>query len=73
MAAMDEDLRHGALPARAVDHLDPLFVVEGDVDLLEVERLAVQELLRRAAIAAEGRGVEEDARHAWPPWEYLQR
>jgi hypothetical protein len=38
-------------------------VIEGDIDLLEVERLVGEEPLGGAAIAAEGRGVEDDPRH----------
>jgi len=60
---IDEDLRHGPPSARAPHHLDAQILVGADIHLLEVETFADEELLRRAAIAAEIRGVENDARH----------
>ena len=40
MAAVDEDLRHGAQPQRPLDHLGALVAIEGHIDLLEVERFS---------------------------------
>src|SRR5262249_42474650 len=62
--ALDEDLRNGAKAACTLDHLDALGLVEADVDLLVVEALGAQQVLCCPAIAAELRGVEENARHA---------
>ena len=64
MAPVDEDLRHGAQALGAIDHLGALVAIESDVDLLELERFLGEKPLGRAAIAAEGRGVEHDTRHA---------
>jgi hypothetical protein len=61
---MNEDLRHGAQAISTLNHLGSLCGVEGDVDLLEIERFIAQKALGRAAIAAEGGGVKKNARHA---------
>jgi hypothetical protein len=40
MAAVDEDLRHGAKAACALNHVGTLVGIEADIDLLVVEALA---------------------------------
>src|SRR5260221_167719 len=51
--AIDEDLRHGLPPARALDHLVALRRVRDDVDLDVVHALLLQEALRPRAIGTE--------------------
>src|SRR5262245_11259537 len=63
MAAVDEDLWHGAKAACALNHVRALVGIEADIDLLVVEALGAQQILCRTAIAAELGGVEENARH----------
>ena len=64
MRAIDEDLRHGAPAEGAGDHLVAQLGVGADVDLDEGLALAVEQPLGRVAIAAKGRGVEDDPAHS---------
>src|SRR5581483_5388116 len=63
MAPVDENLRNGAKAARALDHFVALGGVEADVDLDIVETLGPKQILRRPAISAKLRAVDENFRH----------
>src|SRR3546814_7093232 len=63
MFSVDEDLRHGAAPIRAIDHrLEPL-AVHRHVDFAEIGALGVQQHLRTRAIGAEGLRINFDLGH----------
>src|SRR3546814_3482384 len=63
MFSVDEDLRHGAAPIRAIDHrLEPR-AVHRHVDFAEIGALGVQQHLRTRAIGAEGLRINFDLGH----------
>src|SRR3546814_5989461 len=63
MFSVDEDLRHGAAPIRAIDHrLEPL-AVHRHVDFAEIGALGVQQHLRTRAIGAEGLRINRSEEH----------
>src|SRR5512134_2590922 len=61
--AVDEDLWHRAPSKGAVDHLLAQGKVAAHIDLGEGDALLGEEMLGGAAIAAIGRGVEDDFLH----------
>jgi len=63
MLSADEDLRHGRAPVRPLDHLPPRLSAEIDRNLLILDPLAVEQVLRPPAIWAEGFAVDFDERH----------
>src|SRR3990172_7017044 len=64
MRPIDEDLRHGAAPRGAGDHLLAQGRIEADIDLDEGLAFPGQEPLGRVAIAAKWRSVEHDPAHS---------
>src|SRR5580693_4561260 len=63
MGRADEDLRIGAPPARALDHLFTHVPVSTDVDLVEAYTLSRQQVLRILAIGAVANGINIDGCH----------
>src|SRR5690606_11451474 len=59
----DEDLRHGA-SAAALDHLGTALGLRDDVDLGERDALLGEQPLRRVAVAAERRRIDDNIDHA---------
>src|SRR5690606_10661902 len=64
--AADEDLGHGASAAGAGDHRLPGRRIEGDVDFLVVDGLAVEQALRGRTVAAELRRIDGYRLHRSP-------
>src|SRR5580692_12000480 len=63
MSRADEDLRIGAPPAGALDHLFAYVPVSTDVDLVEAYTLSRQQVLRILAIRAVANGINIDRGH----------
>src|SRR5262249_30268160 len=60
----DEDLRHGRLSIRTGHHLCAKLPISTDVDLRELNTLAVEQFLRPLAILAIGSDVDLDRAHS---------
>jgi hypothetical protein len=63
MGVADEDLRHRGAAVGALDHFGPQLGLAGDVDLLEGDTLAGQQVLRGVTVIAEVPRVDFDRRH----------
>src|SRR6202030_61750 len=63
MGRADEDLRIGAPPACALDHLFAYVPVSAGIDLVEAYTLLRQQVLRILAVRAVANGIDVDRGH----------